>query len=185
MSEEANGEDTSGSALSSATSRQRQRQPSSEGPNVELALSTSPGTAAAEMGDVLLKASAARKQPAMARRAGKSKLGAQKMTDPSLDFDQIASRAKQAEEQREREQEDRRRMEADSAKAAAMAREAASKEQAASKFVYQDIVAESKKIDERLKKIDPKKAQQLERLGTLPDERNGTFSTLPLIRVQY
>ena len=164
LSEDANGEDTSATALSSAPARQRQ--PSSEGPNVELALSTSPGTAAVEMGDVLLKASAARKQPAMARRAGKSKLGAQKMTDPALDFDQIASRAKQAEEQREHEQEERRRLEADAVKAAASARESASKEQAASKFVYQDMVAESKKMDEKLKKLDPKKAQQLERLGT-------------------
>ncbi|XP_053397459.1 ADP-ribosylation factor GTPase-activating protein 2-like isoform X3 [Mercenaria mercenaria] len=122
-----------------------------DGPNVEHALSMSPteALAKAEPRKALI---GAKKAPA---KKGKGGFGAQKV---KTDFKEIESRA----EQRDK---DRESMAANMAIQEAKTKEEQEKQLASMRLAYQDMSMERKKQEEKLKTSDPKKAEQMERLG--------------------
>ena len=136
-------------------------------PNVEAALSTSP-TAAASIQAARKPTIGQRKAPAKklgsklgAKKAGG--LGAQKV---KKDFSEIEREAEMADLGRlkaaEEEKESLKIREEDEAKAAASMR-----------LAYQDLSLEQKKTEEKMQKVDPKKAKQVERLGMGVGSKSG------------
>ncbi|XP_060601709.1 ADP-ribosylation factor GTPase-activating protein 2-like isoform X2 [Ruditapes philippinarum] len=122
-----------------------------EGPNVEHALSMSPteAMAKAEPRKALI---GAKKAPA---KKGKGGFGAQKV---KTDFKEIENRAEQRDKERES-------MAANMAIQEAKTKEEQEKQMASMRLAYQDMSMERKKQEEKLKTSDPKKAEQMERLG--------------------
>ncbi|XP_025099549.1 ADP-ribosylation factor GTPase-activating protein 2-like isoform X2 [Pomacea canaliculata] len=121
------------------------------GPSVEAALSTSPSQAAAQIEP--RKTIIGAKKPAAAKK-GKG-LGAQKV---KANFNEIETRAQQLDKEREEYAKNQAIHEA-------RTQEEREKQMASMRLAYQDMSLERKKQEEKLKASDPKKAQQLERLG--------------------
>nr|XP_034333111.1 ADP-ribosylation factor GTPase-activating protein 2 isoform X1 [Crassostrea gigas] len=122
-----------------------------EGPSVEAALSISPTTAAAQAEP--RKAIIGAKKPA--GRKGKGGLGAQRV---KANFSEIENKAQQLDKEREE-------LAASRAVQEAKSEEDQAKQMASMRLAYQDMSIERKKQEEKLKMSDPKKAEQLERLG--------------------
>ncbi|XP_078000490.1 ADP-ribosylation factor GTPase-activating protein 2-like isoform X2 [Glandiceps talaboti] len=118
-------------------------------PNVEAALSMSPTTAVAKAEP--RKSTIGQRKPASAKKGlgAKKGVGAQKV---KLDFDALESQA---------QKEDQRKQEAAKPKS----KEEAEAEMTSMRLAYQDLSVQQKKQEEKLKTTNPKKAQQMERLG--------------------
>ncbi|XP_061195073.1 ADP-ribosylation factor GTPase-activating protein 2-like isoform X2 [Saccostrea echinata] len=123
----------------------------SEGPSVEAALSMSPTSAAAQAEP--RKSIIGAKKPA--GRKGKGGLGAQRV---KTNFSEIENKAQQLDKEREE-------LAASRAVQEAKSEEEKAKQMASMRLAYQDMSIERKKQEEKLKQSDPKKAEQLERLG--------------------
>ncbi|KAL4232970.1 ADP-ribosylation factor GTPase-activating protein 2 [Mactra antiquata] len=124
-----------------------------EGPSVEHALSMSP-TEAIAVAEPRKSLIGAKKAPA--KKGGKKGgFGAQKV---KTDFKEIESRAEQQDK-------DRENMAANLALQEAKSREEQEKQLASMRLAYQDMSVQRKKQEEKLKISDPKKAEQMERLG--------------------
>ncbi|XP_037069955.1 ADP-ribosylation factor GTPase-activating protein 2-like [Pollicipes pollicipes] len=124
------------------------------GPNVELALSSSPS----QHQQMPRKSTIGQRRPAGgklgARKLGGG-LGAQKV---KKDFSEI---------ERQAEQVDLMKVQAAEAKKEQEQQSAADRERqlASVRLAYQDLSLEQKKQSDRMKNVDPKKAEQMERLG--------------------
>ncbi|KAK3581877.1 hypothetical protein CHS0354_003187 [Potamilus streckersoni] len=121
-----------------------------EGPSVEAALSMSPTQAQAQAEP--RKAIIGAKKPTAAK---KGKFGAQKV---KTNFSEIESRAHQMDK-------DRETLSVASSHQDGRSVEEQEKQLASMRLAYQDMTFERKKQEEKLKVTDPKKAEQMERLG--------------------
>jgi len=121
------------------------------GPNVDLALSTSP-TQVAAMPEPKRAFIGAKKAPAGKKGKG---LGAQRV---KKDFGEIESRALQVDKEREE-------LAKNVAVQESKTKEEQDKQMANMRLAYQDMSVQRKKEEARLTKTDPKKAEQFERLG--------------------
>nr|KAG5705045.1 hypothetical protein BaRGS_018775 [Batillaria attramentaria] len=121
------------------------------GPNVEPALSTSP-TQAASQNEPRKTLIGAKKAPAGKKGKG---LGAQRV---KANFSEIENRAQQADKEREEFAKHQAVQEAKT-------QEEQEKQMASMRLAYQDMSIQRKKQEDKLKVSDPKKAEQLERLG--------------------
>lgn len=95
------------------------------------------------------------KKPAGARKGKGKGFGAQKV---NTDFSEIENRAQRLDKEREE-------LEKNSAIQEAKTQEEKEKQMASMRLAYQDMSIQRKKEEEKLKASDPKKAEQLERLG--------------------
>ena len=135
---------------------------SEQGPNVEAALAVTPAQPKEPR-----KATIGQRKPAKkGLGVKKGGLGAQKV---KKDFAEIEREAEMADQVRSRMEEERKEAELktaeDEAKAAASMR-----------LAYQDLSQESKKKEEKLRVVDPKKAAQVERLGMGASAKSGGIS---------
>ncbi|KAL8569346.1 hypothetical protein ACOMHN_014030 [Nucella lapillus] len=121
------------------------------GPSVEAALSTSPTQAASSM-EPRKTLIGAKKAPAGKKGKG---MGAQRV---KANFTEIESRALQADKDKEEFAKNQAIQEARS-------QEEQDRQMASMRLAYQDMSVQRKKQEEKIKASDPKKAEQLERLG--------------------
>ncbi|XP_076444724.1 ADP-ribosylation factor GTPase-activating protein 2-like isoform X2 [Babylonia areolata] len=121
------------------------------GPSVEAALSTSPTQAASQL-EPRKTLIGAKKAPAGKKGKG---LGAQRV---KANFTEIENRAQQADKEREEFVKNQAIQEAKT-------QEEQEKQMASMRLAYQDMSLQRKKQEEKIKATDPKKAEQLERLG--------------------
>lgn len=128
---------------------------SGAGPSVEAALSMSP-TAAVQLAESRVPTIGSRKPAASKKSMGAKKgFGAQKVT---TNFGEIESEALRKETERERT------LAAMSAQQALTA-EQEDKKLASLKLAYQDLTVDEMKRTDKMKNLDPKKREQMERLG--------------------
>jgi ADP-ribosylation factor GTPase-activating protein 2/3 len=125
------------------------------GPSVEAALSMSP-TSAVQLAESRVPTIGTRK-PAANKKSlgGKKGLGAQKVTTNFMELESEALR---------KESEKERMLTALSAQQTLTA-EQEDKKMASLKLAYQDLSVDEKKRSEKMKNLDPKKREQMERLG--------------------
>ncbi|XP_055331883.1 ADP-ribosylation factor GTPase-activating protein 3-like [Paramacrobiotus metropolitanus] len=117
------------------------------GPSVEAALND---TAGSEHSSPIGKHTLGTRKTAGPK---KGKLGAQKV---EADFEELEKQAEEAE---------KRRLESLAARSKFEVSSAEDSSKISARFAYQDVDVDRKKEEERIKKADPKKAEQLERLG--------------------
>ncbi|XP_070541563.1 ADP-ribosylation factor GTPase-activating protein 2-like isoform X4 [Ptychodera flava] len=118
-------------------------------PSVEAALSISPTAAMAKAEP--RKSTIGGRKPASAKKGLGAKKGV-KAQKVKIDFDAIESQA---------QKEDQRKQEAAKPKT----KEEAEAEMTSMRLAYQDLSMQQKKEEAKMKSVDPKKAQQMERLG--------------------
>ncbi|KAG1689109.1 ADP-ribosylation factor GTPase-activating protein 2 [Nymphon striatum] len=129
---------------------------SEEGPNVEAVLSTSP-TQAMKTQEIR-KSTIGNRKPQQSKKsslAAKKGLGAQRV---KKDFCEIEKEAQLADQRRE-EYESNKKIEQK------VTEEDAVKQMASVRLAYKDLSDEREKQEQKMKKADPKKAEQFERLG--------------------
>ncbi|XP_063236524.1 ADP-ribosylation factor GTPase-activating protein 2 [Bacillus rossius redtenbacheri] len=124
------------------------------GPSVEAALNASPADVSHDRKPTIGVRKPVSKRPGM-MGGKKGGLGAQKVKTNFADLERDAARADQLKVQAAEE-------------ARLVSERSAEEEQkrmASMRLAYQDLSVQQKKEEEKLKKVDPKKAQQIERLG--------------------
>ncbi|TRY73290.1 hypothetical protein TCAL_00895 [Tigriopus californicus] len=127
-----------------------------EGPNVEAALTMTP--------DQVLNKQEPRKSTIGQRKPQGKKLGAKKLggglgaTKVKKDFAEVEREAEMADQVRTRMDEEKKEM-------AMKSQEDQAKAVASMRLAYQDLSAQQKKKEDKIRQIDPKKASEFERLG--------------------
>jgi ADP-ribosylation factor GTPase-activating protein 2/3 len=133
-----------------------------EGPNVQVAFNTE-NSNMEEQQQNLIKSNILQKKAAPAKKKG---LGAQKV---NANFNEIERGIQEQERLREQEQQDIIRNKEESEKQA-------QKQMASMKLAYDNLDKQREKEEIKLKQQDPKKAQQLERLGMAAGNRSSGIS---------